>query len=390
MAAPAEYRHGITVSETTTARRTISTIATAVIGLIATGPAADAAAFPLDRPVLVEDLPAAIAKAGATGTLKHALEAILAQVRAPVVVVRVADAADADATSLNVIGTDVAGRRTGMQALLAAEALVGVKPRILGAPGLDDADVAEALGELGDRLRAIAYARAEGDDVEEVIAYRAAFTSRALMLIHPDFTVRTAGEIVTSYAVAHAMGLRAAIDKTQGFNKTLSNVPVADVVGITRDIAFDLQDPECDANRLNAHDVTTLVRLNGQLRFWGSRTCSADANFAFESATRTAHIIADTMANGLAWAIDKPLVPSLARDIVEEINAAFRQMKSGGQILGAEAWYDPSRNPTESLKLGKLAISYRYTPTPPLEHLGLVQEITDEFLADFSSLVTAG
>lgn len=382
--------HGISVTEVTRQNRTIATIATAVIGLVATAPAADAGAFPLDRPVKLTNLPAAMALAGATGTLKLALEAIADQVRCPVIVVRVAPGADAEATALNVIGTDVGGVKTGMQALLAAEAQAGVRPRILGAPGLDNAAVKTQLALIAKKLRAMAYGRADGATITEVIEGRAAFTQRELMLIHPDFLapVGVLGATGTSYAVARALGLRALIDQEMGWNKTLSNVPVTGVVGLTSDIGFDLQDPDSDAAQLNAAHITTIVRINGALRFWGNRTCAADdSDFLFESATRTAQILADTMANGLIDYLDKPLTPSLARDIVEDINEKFRKLVRANFLLGARAYFDPDRNPTDDLKLGKLKISYVYTPTPPLEDLGLLQEISDEYLADFASLV---
>ncbi|HET9511806.1 MAG TPA: phage tail sheath C-terminal domain-containing protein, partial [Sphingomonas sp.] len=223
-----------------------------------------------------------------------------------------------------------------------------------------------------------------------VVTYRGDFTQRELMLIWPDFTAPLGadGADVPSFAVARALGLRAAIDQTQGFHKTLSNVPVAGVDGLTKDVQFDLQDADADANVLNAAGVTTIVRINGALRFWGNRTCAPlDDDFSFESATRTAQVLADSIVTGLIWAIDKPLLPSLARDIVETINEAFRRLKRAGFILGAEAWFDPARNAADQLKAGKLAISYRYTPVPPLEQLGLEQQITDEYLADFGLLV---
>lgn len=391
------YHHGILVTETKTLSRAIMTIATGVIGLVVTAPAADAAVFPLDRPVLISDqvngldMAAAIEAAGATGTLRPVLQVIAGKVRTPVVVVRVAPGADAAATTAALIGSDAAGLRTGMQALLAAEAQVGAKPRILAAPGLENEDVTEALATVAARLRAMVYARAIGEDVATVRAYRAGFTSRELMLIYPDFTVRdAAGVIAPSFVAAHAVALRAMIDQEQGWHKTLSNVPVAGVAGTSRDVAFDLQDPECDANLLNGDEVTTLVRIAGELRFWGSRTCATDTDFAFESATRAAHILADTIAAGMIWALDKPLTPGLARDIVERINELFRVEKRAGRIMGAEAWFDPAKNPAADLRTGKLRIAYRYTPTPPLEHLGLEQQITDEYLADFASLTVAG
>ena len=112
------------------------------------------------------------------------------------------------------------------------------------------------------------------------------------------------------------------------------------------------------------------------------------SNFVIGSAA-TAHIVADTIAAGLIWAIDKPLTPSLAQDIVALCNAKFRTMKQAGEILGAEAWFDPTRNPVGDLKAGKLSIRYKYTPVPPLEHLHLSQEVTDDLLSNFATLAAA-
>ena len=387
--------HGITVTEVANASRSIATIATGIIGLVATatapaGAATNAlnAAFPLNKPVLVSNILDAIDAAGTGGTLKGVLQAIADQARASVVVVRIAPGADAAATNTAVIGATVNGVKTGMQALLTAETQLGVRPRIIGAPGLDTLPVALALANVAATLRAMAYAAAIGATLDDLKAYRANFTARELMLIFPDFTaIDSSGSTVTSYAVARALGMRALIDQTQGWNKTLSNVPVTGVNGLTQSVGFDIQSVDSDANLLNAAQITTMVRINGDLRFWGNRTCAApDSDFTFESATRTAQILADTMAAGLIWAIDKPLTPSLGRDIVEEINEKLRSLVRGGYLLGAVAYYDAGKNPVDQLKQGILQISYRYTPTPPLENLGLQQEITDDYLADFAAL----
>ena len=385
--------HGISQTEVPSSSRVIATVATAIIGLVVTAPAADAALFPLNTPVKVTVLSDAIAAAGNEGTMKSALQAIADQVRTTVVVVRVAPGADAAATATNVIGADANGIKTGMQALLAAEAQIGVRPRIIGAPGLDPENVTKALAMVAKRLRAMAYAGAVGANRQAVVAYRAKFTERELMLIWPDFTAPLGLDAVDvpSFAVARALGLRAAIDQTQGWHKTLSNVPVAGVTGLTKDVQFDIGDADSDAAILNGAGVTTIVRLNGELRFWGNRTCAAtDSAFTFESATRTAQILGDSIVAGMIWAIDKPLTPSLAKDIVAEINEAFRALTRAGKILGAVAVFNPDKNPVANLKAGQLVIGYRYTPVPPLEALGLEQEISDEFLQDFASLVTNG
>jgi len=384
-----DYHHGVRVIEVNTGVRPIRTVATAVIGLVATGDAADATLFPLNKPVLITDIDGAITKAGATGTLKASLEAIADQTKPVMVVVRVKEEDNDGEQSIAVIGNKTGGEYSGLQALLAAEAKVGVKPRIIGTPGLDTQVVAAELAVVAKRLRAMAYISAgTAKTVTEATAYRVEFAARELMIIWPDFTAldSTTGQIGVAYAVARAMGLRALIDKEQGWHKNLSNVAVNGVTGISRDVYFDLQDPASDAGVLNAGDVTTLVQMNGY-RFWGSRTCSDDVLFAFETATRTAQILADTIADAMAVYVDKPMHASLIKDIIESINAKFRELKGSGYLIDAKAWYDPDVNTQTTLASGGLVIDYDFTPVPPLENLQLRQRITDKYLAGFASAI---
>lgn len=389
---PVDYHHGVRVVEINEGTRPIRTVATAIIGLVATGPDADAVAFPLDTPVLITNVRTASGLAGTQGTLAKALDAIADQTNAMVVVVRVAPGIDEAATNSALIGTVTAeGQYTGMKALLAAETKVGVKPRILGVPGLDTLPVATELAAIAQKLRAFAYVNAAGCATkEEVSAYRANFGQREVMVIWPDFTTWdiVANAATTAPAVARALGLRAKLDEEIGWHKTLSNMPVNGVDGITKDIFWDLQDPATDAGYLNAADVTTLIRRDG-FRFWGSRTCSADPLFAFENYTRTAQVLADTMAEAHFWAVDLPMNPSLARDIIEGVNAKFRELKALGYIIDGSAWYDEEVNTIETLKAGKLYIDYDYTPVPPLENLMFRQRITDRYLADFATNIGA-
>lgn len=263
------------------------------------------------------------------------------------------------------------------------------KPRILGVPELDSSAVATSLASLAQQLRGFAYVSAFGCETkEEATAYRQTFGARELMVLWPEFLGWDTALNATSTfaATARALGLRAKIDNEVGWHKTLSNVAVNGVTGISKDVYFQLQDSSTDANYLNEHEVTTLIQRDG-FRFWGSRTCSDDPLFAFENYTRTAQILADTMAEGHMWAVDKPLTPSLARDIIDGINAKLREM-TGTYLLGGECWLDPVINTKEVLKSGQFYIDYDYTPVPPLENLTLRQRITDRYLADFSARVT--
>ena len=386
------YHHGLRVVEINEGTRPIRTIATAVQGLIATAEDADATVFPLNTPVLITNTQAAVAKAGTNGTLKTALQAMANQANSICVVVRVAAAEDEAAQTANVIGTvDDTGKYTGAKALLLAKAKLGVQPRIIGAPGLDTQAVATELATIAKKLRAFAYVYAWGCETkEEVVAYRDAFAARELMVIWPNFVafnVDTA-QTETVPAVAVAMGLRAKIDNEIGWHKTLSNVAVNGVTGIDADVTWDLQDPATDAGYLNSNEITTLIQHDG-FRFWGSRTCSDDPLFAFENYTRTAQIMADTIAEAHMWAIDKPMHGSLVNDMLEGIKAKQREWTRLGYLMGGDAWYDPELNSKDTLKAGKLYIDYDYTPVPPLEDLTFRQRITDSYLADFASTITA-
>ncbi|MBF3054126.1 phage tail sheath protein [Pseudomonas aeruginosa] len=387
-----DYHHGVRVLEINEGTRPIRTVSTAVVGMVCTSSDADAVKFPLNKPVLLTDVLTASGKAGEQGTLARSLDAIADQASPVTVVVRVEEGADEAETTSNIIGGVTAGGQyTGMKALLAAEAQLGVKPRILGVPGLDSLPVTTELVAIAEQLRAFAYANAHNcETVSDAIAYRDGFGARELMLIWPDFVNwdTTTNADAPASAVARALGLRAKLDQQVGWHKTLSNVPVNGVSGLSKDIYWDLQNPATDAGLLNAAEVTTLIRREG-FRFWGSRTCSADPLFAFENYTRTAQVLADTMAEAHFWAVDKPMHASLVRDIVEGINAKFRELIRGGYLIGGECWFDEAANDKDTLKAGKLFLDYDYTPVPPLEDLMLRQRITDRYLVDFAAGIKA-
>ncbi|MGE6118769.1 phage tail protein, partial [Aeromonas salmonicida] len=153
-----QFHHGVRVVEINEGTRTIRTVATAVIGMVCTSADADAAYFPLDKPVLIANLPAAIAKAGSNGNLKKSLQTIYDTVNTIVIAVRVADGADAAELTSNIIGTiKPDGSYTGLKALERAAPVTTVKPRILCVPDNCTLPVATALAGMAKKLRAFAY-----------------------------------------------------------------------------------------------------------------------------------------------------------------------------------------------------------------------------------------
>lgn len=381
------FHHGTRVIEIDGGVRPIQTIQTGVIGIVATADDADATVFPLNRPVLCAGDASMIGKAGDEGTLGKTLSAIFEQTRPLIVIVRVPQAAEGEneptQDELVIGGYTPEGLATGIKALGAAKAQLGVQPRVLGAPGLDTQAVTTALVALAKSSRSMVYARAQGATRDAAVLYRDNFGDRELCLHWPDFTHGAN----TVEATAVALGLRAHLDNAVGWHKTLSNVTVSGVTGISKDVSWALQSMETDAGVLNSHEITTLVRQEG-FRFWGNRTCSDDPLYAFESYTRTAQILADTMAEAHFWANDKPVSPGLVKDIVESVNRKMQEWVRYGYLIGGSAWYDPALNTADSLKSGRIAIDYDYTPVPPLEDLMFQQRITDRYWIDFNAALT--
>lgn len=386
-------RHGVKMTEVTVAGTTFKSPSSSIWGLVAVAPDADPDIFPLNAPVTVTDLGAAIEAAGASGTLAVALKAIEDQVRAIGVVVRVEEGVGADEAekladqNAKLIGGGAAGSRTGMQALMDAESATGMRPRIIAAPGFSEATVGAALGILAGKLNAIAYFDAGPiRTIEAAAAFRLGFGQRELFLTYGDFIGAhpSSGAVAPSFATARRVGLRALLDQTVGYHKTTSNVPVAGVVGLTPAVAWDQGDENTEAGILNGADIACLIRRDGY-RFWGNTGCASDKSYAFESAVRTNQVLREIIADGVFPYIDKPLTPRLARSIVEDINAVFRREKAAERIMGAKAFLTEA-NTKDQLAAGKLRIAYNFTPCAPLEDLGIESGITDEYYADFNKL----
>ncbi|MBB4019578.1 hypothetical protein GGR16_004633 [Chelatococcus caeni] len=128
-----EYLHGVETIEVSDGIRPVRRVRTSVIGLVGTAPNADPILFPLNKPVAIPGNTMLAASLGAAGTLSDAMRAIYASIGAFVVVVRVNEGANASETLANVMGDPVA--KTGVHALLSAQSLTGLKPKILIAPG---------------------------------------------------------------------------------------------------------------------------------------------------------------------------------------------------------------------------------------------------------------
>jgi len=376
--------HGARVKEETDLQTAINDIDSTVIGLVAVADDADPDTFPLNTPVLLTRVITALGKAGKTGSLYKSLKAISDQVSTRVIVVRVAEAKTGDGeptqSQLIIGGTEADGSYTGMFALLTAEQKTGYHPRILGVPDYDTSEVTAQLRVIAKQLRAFVYSYCDGcETIAEAKAYRATFSEREGMLLWPNFIAYNSqtGENEEFPAVAYALGLRAMIDNSQGWHKSLSNVAVSNVLGISKDVFWSLQAEDSDANELNNSEITTIIKRDG-FRFWGNRTTDTD-DFIFEVYTRTAQILADSIAEAQFTTVDTPLTPANVKDVVNGITSKLKSLVTAGRLIGADCWFDIVDNPTTGLRQGKAVVRYNYSPVPPLEDLTMIQTFTDQY-----------
>lgn len=137
-----DFLHGVEVIEIDDGPRPIRVVRSSVIGIIGTATDADEVAFPLNTPVLIAGSRAEAAKLDTSteqtraGTLPNAVDLILDQVGAAIVVIRVEEEETFAETVANILGgVDGDGHYEGVHAFIGAKSILGVQPRILCAPG---------------------------------------------------------------------------------------------------------------------------------------------------------------------------------------------------------------------------------------------------------------
>lgn len=368
-----EFLHGIETVEIDSGLRPIRTVMSSIIGLVGTAPAASEEDFPLDTPVLLTG-PRKAATLGAGGTLRDAYDAIYAQGVNIAIVVRVAEGATPAATTANVAGQGSAG--TGAYAFLTSESQLGIKPKILAAPGFTAnpaggtaSPVTTALIAVADRTRSVAIVDGPNTGEAAAVADAGLYGSARVMIVDPAVRVMDqAGAIVTRPASGYAAGVLSRTDAERGFWWSPSNQLVNGIVGTARPISFELSSDQTEAHRLNAADVATIINRNG-FRLWGNRTPSEDPLWAFLSVRRTADMVYESVEQAHLWAMDRPFGEQLLIDIRDSVQTYLNELVRRGAILGGQVWLDPELNTEATMKAGKLYIDFDIEPPAPLEHL---------------------
>lgn len=369
---PNAYFHGVTPHELTEGPVFYRRADFSSIGLIASTDDADPDTFEAFKPTFLTGT-SALALAGTTGTLPNALDSIYDQIAPRILVVTIPATAADDAEM-------EANKILAVRALETAQSMFGFKPRILGAPGLESLALQQELVSMADRTRAFFYGLALAATPEDAVLYRANFGSKRGMLFYPSFDDADPDQSIRT--IAAVLGLRSKIDDERGIARCISNLPIqTNLSGVTDAIDWDLLDKNTKANYLNENEITTIIKRDGW-RFWGSRTLSAESEYAFESVVRKGDQLLETIAEAQFQVMGNKLVPALTTTLLDEVQRVLDQEKVRDELLGGKAYYAEGYNDITTLRDGQLHLHYDYTVPPPLEQMHLYAVNTGTYLVN--------
>ncbi len=394
-----DFLHGLEVLEIDDGSRTITTVKMSVIGIVGTAPDADADKFPLNTPVMVagnRTKAAYLDTVGdGNGTLPNAMDAIFDQIGAAVIVVRVEEGADDNATMTNIVGgTDTDGNYTGMYALLGAQSAVGYKPRIMCVPGYThqreyDEDnstylanpVAAELLSIAEQLRAVVIVDGPNSTDDAAVSAIGDFGSGRIYMVDPWVKVYRNGSYVNEPASPRVAGGIAKMDNKKGFWWSPSNQVINGISGVARSVDFTMGDANCRANLLNEQNIATIIYEDGY-RLWGNRTPSTDSRYKFLCVRRTADAIMDSIQTNHLWAVDRPITRTYADDVAEGVCKYLRTLKTKDAILGGSCWVNKELSTSDNIPDGKIYWDYDFCPTYPAERMVFRSRLNTDYIEE--------
>jgi uncharacterized protein len=367
------FLHGVKVVQDDSGARATETVSTAEVGILIAPQVADNTVFPINEPVRIEGSLAKIAQLPPSLSRTY-LERIFKYHAADVCVMRVPYSADPDTQMSHFVGS--AANFSGAHGFLRSQSHIGIKPRLLLAPGYTSQRPGNAanpvvgnLALIAEKLRALVYADAPADSITAAQTWRADFNQKRVYAWSPMVKVWDAvtSTYVDQVVTPSIVGMQVYLDHKQGYWHSPSNKELSDIGGTSRPIDFRMGDPTSEAQLLNDAHLNTVINFNGW-RSWGNRTLeNADSNWYHATAVRIFDVLADTIEKALFPFVDRPMQVAWLRSIAETGNAWIAEAVRLGALAGGSMWFDKQDNPALNLGLGRLRTRLDYAPTPPIE-----------------------
>lgn len=327
----------------------------------------------------------------ATGTIPASTVAVPTQIK---VSYSYADATKV--TASDIIGSiNASGQRLGMKAFRDSYSLFGFYPKILISPVFASlASVSTELIATATSIRAITFIDAPiGVTPQQAITGRGPAgtinfntSSDRVGLCYPYLKAfdTVAGADALYPLSSFAAGAQSRKDQENGYWWSLSNTEVLGITGVERPIDAMINDPNCEANMLNAAGIITVFNSYGTgIRVWGNRSAAFPSNTHpknFLCVRRVADIIAESLEYFTLQYNDRPLDNALIDDIVESGNRFLRKLKADGAVIDGKVWYDPALNPSTELAAGHLTLAYDFMPPTPAERVSYQATINIDYL----------
>lgn len=372
-----DYLHGVEQYFLENTNRPIEVLPASVIGLVATADDADAQTFPLNKPVLVNS-ESFIAKAGVSGSLREALEDIYRQGGALVVVVRVAEEAiEADQIAA-VVGTidNETNKFTGIKALLSAEAVLGLRPRLTIAPEFSYLPgVGAELETVAKKLNGIALI--DGDHTagySAVIAQAANYDEAYFLNGGFVFFDAVTKQEVERFMSATVAGVIARVDNEEGYWNSPSNRKIYGVLRTVETIDHAIGSATSKANLYNQKHVTVAVNQQGGWYLWGNRL----TNGTMLPHQRIRYIVGDSILYAHQAMLDRNVTKGYVDGVKNRVNNLLRRLISRSVISGGECWLDNELN-VAAIGTGQVYWDYDLGFYDVAERMTFRQHVTDRY-----------
>lgn len=403
---PASFLHGVETIEITKGARTISTVKTAVVGIVGTAPIEDVEEQyrTVNTPTLILSETEAVRYFGnhkAGFTIPQALEAFFDQGAGIAIVINVYDPEkheNVEAVKIGDIngGIDAAtGKRTGLKAFEDCYSLFGYYPKTIIAPVFcEDPAVVTEINTICNKIRAMGIVDAPvGATVQDVIKGRGPqgtinfnTSSERIILCYPHLKVydSTTDSIKLQPYSQRLAGVIAAKDVEKGYHWSPSNTEIQGIVGVERQLTSMINDPTSEVNTLNEAGVVTVFNSYGSgLRTWGNRTAAYPSSTHptnFINVRRTADILHESVEYAMLQFIDFPIDNGLIDSICETVNQFIRTLIGRGALIDGKCSFNSEKNPTTEIANGHLTFDIEFMPPTPAERITFESFINIELL----------
>lgn len=387
---PADFLHGVETIQVKASSGNLTTVKTSVIGLIGTAGTGTANTLHLCTSETDDST------FGTTGTIPEALKIIRKQYKAAIVFVISIGTGTPTPVAADFEGEidAITGAKTGLFLFENCFSLYGFLPKIIIAPKYSaTAAIATLLRATALQFRAAAYLDSPtAMTIADAKASRGVsgvwnFSDYRAKLLFPG--IKDTDGVTVPFS-PFAAGIRAFVDNTEGFWVSSSNHTMEGIQGIETLITAAINDPNSDANLLNAAGITTVYNTYGSgFREWGNRNSSFPTNTdprTFEAIQRIDDITSESIELAMLPFLDKPMNKAQIDLVSQTVNTYFNNLISKGALLqGSNCYFDPTKNTVEEMAAGHFVWTKNFMGAVPGERLTFYSVIDTNLLLNLIS-----